>query len=59
MKTNKTFKLGTMCAKTFEFKRQMVNYYNKLSNDPRIDVCFAYRSTEYGYIVTWEYNKAR
>jgi hypothetical protein len=47
-----------MITKTFDSKGQMVNYYNKVRKNPRVNFCCCYLSATHGaYVVEYEYKK--
>lgn len=48
-----------MITKTFQYKGQMINYYNKVVKNPNISfaICGLFAST--GYTVQYAYNKAK
>lgn len=46
-------------TKTFTNKRQMISYYNKVANNPKIERCFYTFSAERGYMVMYSYRKTR
>ena len=41
--------------KTFEYKGQMINYYNKVRTNPNIEFCVCGFFMETGYTVMWWY----
>lgn len=41
--------------KSFEYKGQMINYYNKVRKNPDVDFCVAGFFMETGYTVMWTY----
>ena len=48
-----------MITKTFEYKGQMINYYNKAKNNPAIDFIVAGHFTGIGYAVQYTYKSKR
>ena len=50
-----------MITKTFQYKGQMIKYYNKVRKNPNIDFCLCglfYDVVEYGaYTVKYRYKK--
>lgn len=46
-----------LITKTFEHKGQMINYYNKVRKNPKIDFCIAGFFMEFGYAVRYSYKK--
>lgn len=49
----------TMKTKTFDYKGQMINYYNKVRQNKAIDFCVCGLSAEHGYYVSYTYAKKR
>lgn len=45
-----------MYTKTFTHKGQMINYYNKVKKNKKIDFCMCGFSVEHGYHVSYTYN---
>lgn len=43
-----------MKKKHFEYKGQMINYYNKVKNNPKVKMC-CYFGADEGYTVEWCY----
>ena len=41
--------------KTFEYKGQMINYYNKVRTNSKIEFCVCGFFAETGYTVMWWY----
>lgn len=46
-----------MKTKTFEHKGQMINYYNKAKNNPKLSLCVMGLDSKLGYFVSYEYKK--
>lgn len=46
-----------MKTKTFTYKGQMINYYNKVRQNKAIDFCICDLSAEHGYYVSYTYAK--
>lgn len=46
-----------MYTKTFTYKGQMINYYNKVRQNNKIDFCVCGLSAEKGYYVSYTYAK--
>lgn len=46
-----------MKTKTFTYKGQMINYYNKVRQNKAIDFCVCGLSAEHGYHVSYTYAK--
>lgn len=44
-----------MITKTFEYKGQMINYYNKVANNANISFCYMSYEQGVGYIVRYMY----
>lgn len=45
-----------MITKTFDYKGQMINYYNKVRKNPNISSCYCYLSASLGcYVVEYAY----
>lgn len=45
-----------MITKKFNYKGQMINYFNKVKNNPNIGACYGYYSCEYkSYVVEYYY----
>lgn len=44
-----------MKEKTFEYKGQMINYYNKVKENPKITWCMMAFEVGVGYVVRWCY----
>lgn len=45
-----------MITKKFEYKGQMINYFNKVKKNPNISLCYCYFSCEHrGYVVEYCY----
>lgn len=44
-----------MKKKTFDYKGQMVNYYNKVKANPKVKFCVMYTDETNGYTVEWRY----
>ena len=41
----------------FTYKAQMINYYNKVKANPKVDKCWCGIFAETGYTVQWTYKK--
>lgn len=52
---NKTFKVGNMNIKTFQYKGQMINYYNKLIQNENLKLATCGCSIKYGWHCSWTY----
>lgn len=49
-----------MHSKSFQYKGQMINYYNKVSQNPKVKACYCgYFPTLGGYTVVWWYKDSR
>ncbi len=46
-----------MYTKTFTYKGQMINYYNKVRQNKRIGLCTCGLSADLGYYVSYTYTK--
>ena len=44
-------------SKSFEFKGQMINYYNKVRKNTKIDMCWCGLFMDRGYTVYWTYKQ--
>ena len=44
-----------MKKKHFEYKGQMINYYNKVKNNLKVKMCCCYFEADEGYTVEWCY----
>jgi uncharacterized pyridoxamine 5'-phosphate oxidase family protein len=44
-------------TKTFQFKGQMINYYNKVKNNPNIAFCTMYTDVRTGFTIMYTYKK--
>lgn len=44
-----------MKKKHFEYKGQMINYYNKVKNNPKVKMCCCYFGADESYTVEWCY----
>ena len=44
-------------TKTFTYKGQMVNYYNKVRKNPKVNMCWCGLFTDTGYTVQWTYKQ--
>ena len=53
-KTN-TKKTGKCYSKSFTYKGQMVNYYNKVRQNKDVEWCTCSLDAKTGYTVTWKY----
>ena len=53
MTKNKTFKIGNLNTKQFQYKGQMINYYNKLLKNSKLTVVTCEFSMKYGFICQW------
>lgn len=42
-------------TKTFTYEGQMINYYNKVRTNPKIDKCWCGVFTDTGYTVAYTY----
>lgn len=52
---NKTFKVGDMNIKTFQYKGQTINYFNKLRQNKNLKLTTRGFSTKYGWHCGWAY----
>lgn len=44
--------------KKFEYKGQMINYFNKVCANPKVEKCYCgYFHEEQSYMVKWTYKK--
>ena len=55
--SNRVREVETMKTKTFTYKGQMINYYNKVRQNKAIDFCVCGLSAEHGYYVSYTYAK--
>lgn len=44
-------------TKNFQYKGQMINYYNKIKNNPDIESVFCFWDAKIGYAITYIYKK--
>lgn len=44
-----------MKEKTFDYKGQMINYYNKVKENPKVTWCMMATEVGVGYVVRWCY----
>lgn len=44
-----------MREKTFEYKGQMINYFNKVKQNPKVTYCTMSNDATKGYVVKWSY----
>lgn len=44
-----------MREKTFTYKGQMINYYNKVKANPKVTYCTMANDAVKGYVVRWCY----
>ena len=54
---NQTYKVGNMYKKNFQYKGQMINYYNKLRQNKKLSFVFCGFDTSCGYTCEWSYKK--
>ena len=45
----------SMKEKTFDYKGQMINYYNKVKANPKVTWCTMSTDVTKGYVVRWSY----
>jgi UDP-2,3-diacylglucosamine pyrophosphatase LpxH len=51
-------KMTKVYEKEFTYKGQMVSYYNKVSENPKVDTCICgYFHDKNSYMVKWTYKK--
>lgn len=53
MTKNKIFKVGKFNTKQFQYKGQMINYYNKLLKNDKLTTVTCGLSMKYGFICQW------
>ena len=50
-------KQGNGYKKFFQYKGQMINYFNKVKNNPNVDFVYCGFSSEEGYYLFYTYKK--